>query len=47
MKTSEWQKKLNLIKGLTANIPSDALDYIQTAAREEVAMSKAKILAAK
>ena len=47
MKTSEWQKKLNLVKALTANIPSDALDYIQTAAREEVAMSKAKILAAK
>lgn len=47
MKTSEWQKKLNLIKGLTANIPSDAFDYIQTAAREEVAMSKARILAAK
>lgn len=47
MKSSEWSKKIALIKSLLSNVASDQADYTITSARELAAMSKMKILAAK
>ena len=47
MKSSEWQKKIDLLKALTTNLPSDLAEYTSMYAAEGAASSMAKIMAAK
>lgn len=47
MKSSEWQKKLSLLKTLVKNLPDDTAEYVSMYANEASASSMAKIMAAK
>lgn len=47
MKSTEWAKKLKLIKSLTSNILDDQWDYTWNTAREMAAYSKSTLLAGK
>lgn len=47
MKSSEYSKKIDLIKSLTSNVVSDQVDYTLTSMRETAAQNKLKIMAGK